>query len=240
MIEIASPEFRKRLGHAVLDCVVRYDEMSRMGRWRAPESWIQSALAQDLMRDFGVMLEVQTSELSRWHEKAQIPDLRNGRIDLVLFDRSAGPDPRDWETVALIEVKKCATKYDCASDIKRLDVIARTIELDSGAIVVAYLQETSQHRLRTLKDELVKELGEVGDLTYEEFPSEKSGACYSGVLIADLLSQSNTDDLAKLAALRAAIEAGLASGVADDFSFAKLRAELDREAEQDQSESAPT
>ncbi len=46
------------------------------------------------------------------------PDIRTGRIDITLFEKT--PNPTDGRSVALIEVKKYAQKFICSDDIYRL------------------------------------------------------------------------------------------------------------------------
>jgi hypothetical protein len=240
MVTVSSLEFRENLAKAVRDAIQQYEKMSGMGPWNTPESWLQCAIAQYLQKnfpeDFYVMLEVRTRDLYAWSEssKRTTPGeeralVRNGRIDLVLFGWDCNPE--DAEPVALIEVKKYAQKLDCNEDANRLRGIAKDLQLNSGVLIIACLQRGSAPALKLDEESLLEDIHAVGVPGIEPFKgsNERDQDRECAVVVAELLPQYDEVELQKLELLRAAVQSGLASGIAEDFSFASLNAKLDEE-----------
>ena len=238
MIDVAALGFRQNLARVAREAVRKYEAMSGMGPWNTPESWLQSAIAVSLENDFYVMLEVRTRDLLTWHgeQRRSTPGvepslIRSGRIDVVLFAPKPAPDPSEAEAVALIEVKKYAQRFDCNEDAERLRGIAREVQLGFGSFIVAYLQEVSEEKLQSTIRRLLEkqELDALTSSSVEPFKTASGECC--AVVVAELQPQYDAVELQKLGLLRDAIEAGAASGIAEDFSFSSLNAMLDDEAE---------
>ncbi len=237
MTNPATSEFREALAKIVRKAVEEYVATSGMGSWDTPESWIQSAIAHGLSRDYYVMLEVRTRDLETWHEvrrrttpDEEPPTTRNGRVDLVLFDRSSS-DPSEAETVALIEIKKYAKRFDCRDDVNRLRGLANDIGLQHGGFVVAYLQQTTEKALQaSIQDLLRDEIGTANSAAIEPFSGAPPGIQCAAV-VAEVQPQYDEMELKKLEILREAVAAGVSSGLAEDFSFASINAKLDQAAQ---------
>jgi hypothetical protein len=107
------------------------------GAWQITERWLQVMVAKELGAKYGltVRIEVPVEEVEGWLQTPMPLGIRWGKLDVVLFERSAIGAGEFDELRGIVEMKRLWTGFNCVQDAVRIRQIG-TISAPLCGIVV--------------------------------------------------------------------------------------------------------